>query len=235
MLQSFQGKVPDNMDVVEGRGEEPGKQVFYLVRREAVITGRDLKNARGGVGQNNEPDVHFSLNPAGAERFSRETGRSVGRRLAIILDGRVESAPTIQSQISGEGVITGRYTLQPKPTSSPRCCARAPCPATLKFQQELTVGASLGKDSIRSGVLASAAGMLFLALFMIGYYKLSGLNAIVALALNLVILLGAMAYIARHPDAARDRRRDPHDRRRRRHERARLRAHPRGAAGTARR
>jgi preprotein translocase subunit SecD len=193
LLQSFQGKVPDNMDVVEGRGEEPGKQVFYLVRREAVITGRDLKNARGGVGQNNEPDVHFSLNPAGAERFSRETGRSVGRRLAIVLDGRVESAPTIQSQISGEGVITGRYSATEADELAKVLRAGA-LPATLKFQQELTVGASLGKDSIHAGVWASGAGMLFLAVFMLGYYKLSGLNAIVALSINLIILLGAMAY-----------------------------------------
>jgi len=193
LLQSFQGKVPDNMEVVEGPGDEPGKPVHYLVRRESVITGRDLKNARAGVGQNNEPDVQFSLNAQGAEKFRRETGRNVGRRLAIVLDGGVASAPVIQSQISGEGVITGRFTAQEADELAKVLRAGA-LPARLNYQQELTVGASLGKDSIRSGVMASAAGMLFLAVFMLAYYRLSGLNAIIALTANLVILAGAMAY-----------------------------------------
>jgi preprotein translocase subunit SecD len=193
LLKSFAGKEPDNMEVVEGQGSEPGKPVYYLVRKEAVITGRDLKNARAGVGQNNEPDVQFSLNPQGAEKFRRETGKNVGRRLAIILDGSVASAPVIQSQISGEGVITGRFTAQEADELAKVLRAGA-LPATLRYQQELTVGASLGKDSIRSGVFASAMGMLFLAVFMLAYYRLSGLNAIVALTANIVILLGAMAY-----------------------------------------
>ena len=193
LLQSFQGKVPENMEVVEGPGDQPGKPVFYLVRKEAVITGRDLKNARAGVGQNNEPDVQFSLNPQGADKFRRETGRNVGRRLAIILDDSVASAPVIQSQISGEGVINGRFTAQEADELAKVLRAGA-LPATLRYQQELTVGASLGKDSIRSGVVASIAGMAFLATFMLLYYRLSGLNAIVALSANLLILLGAMAY-----------------------------------------
>ena len=193
LLQSFQGKVPDNMEVVQGSGEEAGQPVFYLVRREAVVTGRDLKYARAGVDQNNQPDVQFTLNPAGAERFKRETGRSVGKRLAIILDGRVESAPTINSQIGAEGVITGHFTVQYADELSKVLRAGA-LPATLKYLQELTVGASLGKDSIRSGVVASAAGMLFITVFMLFYYRFSGLNAVVALTANLLILLGAMAY-----------------------------------------
>jgi preprotein translocase subunit SecD len=193
LLQSFQGKEPPNLEVVQGQGDEPGKPVFYLVRRESVITGRDLKNARVGVGRNNEPVVGFSLNPAGAEKFRRETGKNVGRQLAIVLDGSVASAPVIQSQIAGEGEITGRFTAQEADELAKVLRAGA-LPATLKYQQELTVGASLGKDSIRSGVMATIAGMAFLAAFMLFYYRLSGLNAIVALSANLLILLGAMAY-----------------------------------------
>jgi preprotein translocase subunit SecD len=117
----------------------------------------------------------------------------VGRRLAIILDGRVESAPTIQSQISENGRITGRYTTQEADELAKVLRAGA-LPATLKYLQELTVGASLGRDSIRAGVRAAIMGMVFLAVFMLAYYRLSGLNAIVALTANLVILLGAMAY-----------------------------------------
>ncbi|HET6899123.1 MAG TPA: protein translocase subunit SecD [Vicinamibacteria bacterium] len=193
LLDKTKGLVPDNMDVVQGQGREAGVPEFYLVRKEAVITGRDLKNARAGVGQNNEPDVQFTLNPGGAEKFKRETGRNVGRRLAIILDGSVASAPTIQSQIGAEGQITGRFTAQEADELAKILRAGA-LPATLKYLQELTVGASLGRDSIRQGVIAAGMGMAFLAIFMIAYYRLSGVNAIVALAANLVILLGAMAY-----------------------------------------
>jgi preprotein translocase subunit SecD len=193
LLQATGGKVPDDKEVVQGQGDEPGQPVFYLVKKEAVITGRDLKNARAGVDQNNAPDVQFTLNQQGADRFKRETGRNVGKRLAIILDGIVASAPTIQSQIGAEGVITGRFTAQEADELSKVLRAGA-LPASLKYLQELTVGASLGKDSIRAGVMASAAGMLFITVFMLVYYKASGLNAVVALLANLLILLGAMAY-----------------------------------------
>ena len=193
LLQNFQGKAPDNMEVVQGQGDVPGQPTFYLVRKEKVITGRDLKNARAGVDQNNQPDVQFTLNPAGAEKFKRETGRSVGRRLAIVLDNSVASAPTIQSQISHDGVITGRFTAQEADELAKVLRAGA-LPASLKYLQQLTVGASLGRDSIRSGFTAAAVGMAFLAIFMLAYYRLSGLNAIVALTANLIILMGAMAY-----------------------------------------
>jgi preprotein translocase subunit SecD len=193
LLQNTGGKMPDDREVVTGSGETAGQPVYYLVRREAVITGRDLKHAQTGVDQNNRPDIRFTLNPAGADKFKRETGRSIGRRLAIILDGHVESAPVIQAQISSEGQITGNFSAQEADELAKVLRAGA-LPASLKYLQELTVGASLGKDSIRSGVLASAAGMAFITIFMLVYYRLSGLNAVVALTANLLILLGAMAY-----------------------------------------
>jgi preprotein translocase subunit SecD len=195
LLQAKGGRVPDNLEVVEGLGDQGGQPAVYLVKREAVITGRDLKTARVGVDENNQPDVQFSLNPAGADKFKRATGQNIGRRLAIILDGRVESAPTIQNQISGDGRITGRYSTQEADELAKVLRAGA-LPATLKYLQELTVGASLGRDSIRSGIAASAAGMGFITLFMLLYYRFSGVNAVVALAANLLILLGAMAYSA---------------------------------------
>jgi len=194
LLEAHGGEVPDNMEVFDGPGERAGERVYYLVRREAVITGRDLKNARAGVDpQTNSPDVQFSLLPQGANKFKRETGRNVGRQLAIVLDGSVESAPVIQSQIAGDGVITGRFTAQEADELAKVLRAGA-LPATLKYLQELTVGASLGRDSIRSGVIASIVAMSFIALFMLFYYRLSGVNAVVALAINLIVLLGAMAY-----------------------------------------
>ena len=194
-----------------------------------MITGRDLKSARVGVDENNRPQINFALNATATDKFARETGRNIGRQLAILLDGTVYSAPVIQSKLGSDNRITGRFTTQEADELSKILKAGA-LPATLRYLQELTVGASLGRDSIRDGVRASIAAMAFITIFMLVYYRLSGLNAIVALAGNLLIVLAAMAYtnatltlpgiagiiltVGRGG----------------RHERARLRAHPRGAA-----
>jgi preprotein translocase subunit SecD len=193
LLQAHGGQVPPNMEVVTGQGPTAGEPVYYMVRREAIVTGRDLKTARVGVDENNQPQVNFSLNAQGAEKFKRETGRNIGRQLAIILDGTVDQSATIQGQIGAEGRITGRFTTQEADERAKVLRAGA-LPATLRYLQELTVGPSLGRDSIRSGVLAAAAAMAFITIFMLVYYRLSGVNAVVALTANLVILLGAMAY-----------------------------------------
>jgi preprotein translocase subunit SecD len=193
LVQQLGGRLPDNLEIVTGPGEEPGQPVYYAVRREALITGRDLKNTRVGVDENNAPAVHFTLTPQGADRFKRETGRNVGKRLAIILDGSVHNAPSIREQISGEGQISGGFTTQEADELS-RVLRAGALPATLRYLQELTVGASLGRDSVRSGVTASLAAMAFITVFMLVYYRFSGVNAVVALAANLLILLAAMAY-----------------------------------------
>jgi preprotein translocase subunit SecD len=193
LLSGTGGRVPDNMEVVSGPGDTPGEPVYYLLRREALITGRDLKNARVGVDENNRPQINFSLNATATDKFSRETGRNINRQLAIVLDGTVYSAPVIQSKLGSDNRITGRFTTQEADELSKILKAGA-LPASLKYLQELTVGASLGRDSIRDGVRASAAAMAFIAIFMLFYYRLSGVNAVVALAANLLILLAAMAY-----------------------------------------
>jgi preprotein translocase subunit SecD len=193
LLQGVGGKVPESMELVSGAGETPGQPVYYLLRKESLITGRDLKSARVGVDESNRPQINFALNATATDRFSRETQRNIGRQLAIVLDGTVYSAPTIQSKLGSDNRITGRFTTQEADELSKILKAGA-LPATLKYLQQLTVGASLGRDSIRSGVLASAAGMSFIVIFMVVYYRLAGLNAVVALAANLLILLAALAY-----------------------------------------
>jgi preprotein translocase subunit SecD len=193
LLQGVGGKVPDNMDMVSGPGETPGEPVYYLLRKEAMITGRDLKSARVGVDENNRPQINFALNATATDRFARETGRNIGRQLAIVLDGTVYSAPVIQSKLGSDNRITGRFTTQEADELSKILKAGA-LPATLRYLQELTVGASLGRDSIRDGVRASLAAMAFITVFMLVYYRLSGVNAVVALAANLLIVLAAMAY-----------------------------------------
>jgi len=193
LLSGSGGRVADNMEVVAGPGDTPGEPVYYLLRREALITGRDLKSARVGVDENNRPQINFTLNATATDKFSRETARNINRQLAIVLDGTVYSAPVIQSKLGSDNRITGRFTTQEADELAKILKAGA-LPASLKYLQELTVGASLGRDSIRDGVRASIAAMAFITIFMLFYYRLSGLNAVVALAANLLIVLAAMAY-----------------------------------------
>jgi preprotein translocase subunit SecD len=193
LLEKYGGKVPDDMEVLSGPGKSAGEPVYYLLRREAMITGRDLKSARVGIDESNRPQINFTLNATATDRFSRETGRNIGRQLAIVLDDTVYSAPVIQGKLGAENRITGRFTTKEADELSKILKAGA-LPATLKYLQELTVGASLGRDSIRDGVRAAMAAMAFVVLFMLVYYRLAGVNAVVALAANLLIVLAFLAY-----------------------------------------
>lgn len=197
LLQPYNGQVPADMEVVSGaadRGTGDAGTLFYLVRRVASVTGRDLRTARPSLDENNLPAVSFSLNSEGAQKFAQVTGSNVGKQLAIILDGRVQSAPRIESQISDEGRITGSFTQQ-EAGDLGLVLRSGALPATLTYLEERVVGPTLGADSIRSGIIASLVGLFLVVSFMLAYYKLSGLNALVALVFNLVILLGLMAYI----------------------------------------
>jgi preprotein translocase subunit SecD len=195
LLQGSGGKLPDNLLILPGQGTTPGEPIYYLLRKEAMITGRDLKSARVGVDENNRPDVKFAVNANAADKFSRETGRNIGRQLAIILDSYVFSAPEIRGKLGADNnSISGGFRTTQEADELSKILKAGALPASLKPMQELTVGASLGRDSIRDGVRASVAAMAFIAIFMLVYYRLSGLNAIVALAANLLIVLAAMAY-----------------------------------------
>jgi preprotein translocase subunit SecD len=190
------GQVPGGMEIVPGASApgDPAATVFYLVRKVAAVTGKDLRNARPTVDENNQPAVSFTLTNDGAQRFGKVTGENIGRQLAIILDGRVQSAPRIESRISADGRITGSFTQEEVQNLSLILRSGA-LPARMDYLEEQTIGPSLGADSIRSGVTASVVGLLLVISFMLMYYKLSGVNAVVALVFNLVILLGLMAYI----------------------------------------
>ena len=192
------GQVPSGMEIVPGASAgaqgDPSGTVYYLVRRAAAVTGRDLRNARPSLDQNNRPAVSFTLNTEGARKFSTITSQNIGRSLAIVLDGRVQSAPRIDGRISTDGQIFGSFTQEEVQNLSLILRSGA-LPAELDYLQERTVGPTLGSDSIRSGMLASGAGLLSIIVFMLIYYRLSGVNAVVALIFNLVILLGLMAYV----------------------------------------
>jgi preprotein translocase subunit SecD len=140
------------------------------------------------------PSVNFTLKPEASSKFRRATGANIGRQLAIVLDGQVTSAPVIEGEIpSGSGQITGIPTNE-EALDLALVLRTGALPASLEYQEERTVGPSLGMDSIQSGVRAILVGLAGVVLFILIYYRLSGVNAVVALVLNLVILMGAMAY-----------------------------------------
>ena len=160
----------------------------------APVTGRDLRTSRPTLDENNLPAVSFSFNQDGARRFGQFTEQNIGRNLAIVLDNRVFSAPTIQSRITDEGQITGSFTQQEAQDLSLILRSGA-LPAAMDFLEERTVGPTLGRESIRAGVMASIGGLALVVLFIVFYYKLTGLNAVISIGVNLVILLGMMAYL----------------------------------------
>lgn len=197
VLASLPADVRGDVDVLPGDlqdefGRTVGRQ-YYAVRKSVPVTGRDLKTARVEKGDLGQPNVGFSLSSEGGRKFSALTGANVGRSLAIVLDNRVQSAPTIQDQIDDSGVITGNFT--PQEASDLSLVLRSgSLPASLTTLEERTVGPSLGRDSIFQGVTASLIGFLLVIVSVVLYYKGAGLNAVVALFLNLIILLGMMAY-----------------------------------------
>ena len=190
------GTAPSGMEIVPGAssGADAGSTVYYMVRSAAAVTGRDLRSARPSLDENGRPAVAFTLNSDGAAKFGKVTGENVGRFLAIVLDGKVQSAPRIDSRITGDGRISGSFTQEEVQNLS-LILRSGSLPATLTYLQEQTIGPSLGADSIRSGVIASLVGLALIAIFMLIYYKAAGVNAVIALVLNLVILLGLMAYV----------------------------------------
>jgi len=185
---------PPGTEILPGEPDAGGDRMYYLVDRTPVVTGRDLKNARRSLDYDtNTPNVSFTLKPEAARRFQQTTRENIGRQLGIVLDSRVVSAPVIQSAIYDQGQITGNFSVEEAQDLSIKLRSGA-LPASLEYQEERTVGPSLGADSIRSGIVASLVGLGAVVIFVFVYYKLAGLNAVVTLILNLIILLGALAY-----------------------------------------
>jgi preprotein translocase subunit SecD len=164
-----------------------------VVQKTAKVTGRDLKNARPGLGQFNDPIVEFTFTHDGGQRFGELTGANVNKGLAIVLDKRVVSAPNIEQRITDSGIIRGRFTQQEVEDLSTVLRTGA-LPAGIEVLEERTVGPSLGADSIREGMHAGLVGAAMVVLMMLVVYHLSGVNAILALVLNVLIIFGGLAY-----------------------------------------
>jgi preprotein translocase subunit SecD len=170
------------------------RKVPFLVQKRAAITGRDVSTARVSIDQNtSEPYVSVDFNAAGARAFSELTDANVGKRLAIVLDGNVHSAPQIRERIpSGRAQITGGFTTD-EATDLAIVLRAGALPAPVQVLEERTVGPSLGADSIRQGIVAILASTALVFVFMLVYYRVSGLIADVALGLNLLLLMATMA------------------------------------------
>ncbi|HEX2060094.1 MAG TPA: protein translocase subunit SecD [Thermoanaerobaculia bacterium] len=197
LYEQLPANIRSQVDILPGNQEDELGRVtgtlYYAVQKNIPVSGRDLKNARVQKGQVGEPVIGFTLTPEGAPKFGQLTGNNVGRQLAIVLDNKVVSAPRINSQITDEGVIEGTFTQQ-QAADLALILRSGSLPASLTTLEERTVGPSLGRDSIRQGFMATAVGFLLLVLAIIAYYKGAGINAVLALLLNLIILLGMMAY-----------------------------------------
>jgi preprotein translocase subunit SecD len=195
-VQANGGTISDEYAILpyrEDKGEQ--NQLEYLVvNKVPVISGKDLKTARQSTDSNGAPAVSFFLTSDGAQLFSRATEQHIGERLAIILDNVVSSAPTIQDRIGAEGIIHGRFTMQ-QANDLALLLRSGALPASLRILHDQNVGASLGNDSIRSGIMASIIGFGLVVMIMVVYYKHSGLNAIWCLLGNLIILMGFMGVV----------------------------------------
>ncbi len=174
-------------------GGGASQEGWIVVGKTPVITGLDMRDASATSSQYGGAayEIDFTLLPEGARRFGDATGKHVGDQLAIVLNNEVKSAPSIKSQISDRGQITGNYTKKAAEDLSLILRSGA-LPAKAVYLEERTVGPSLGADSIRQGVTASVAGLLAVIVFMLFYYRGSGINAVLALVLNLVLLVAAL-------------------------------------------
>ncbi len=185
--------LPENTEVAYERdGDSERVLNAYLVPSNAAITGEYLTDARVGFDRQQRPLVNFTWNRQGAELFSELTESNLRERLAIILDGNVYSAPQINDRIAARGQISGRFTSQEAADLAIVLRAGSLSVPTV-IEEERTVGPALGADSIRRGIRASVVGLVLVVLFSVGYYRLSGLYASVALFANLVLILGVMS------------------------------------------
>ena len=199
ILKQAEAKLPEGDQILFERGVEKdtGREyrIPYLVKKRVMLTGDVLSDARVSIGQFNDPYVSITFDAKGGREFERITGDNVKKRMAIVLDNTIYSAPVIQDRITGgRAQITGTFSMQEANDLAIVLRAGA-LPAPLKIIQDLTVGPSLGKDSIDKGVQATLFAGAMVAVFMIVYYRMSGVIADFALVLNLLCLIGALSAL----------------------------------------
>jgi preprotein translocase subunit SecD len=199
-LAAHGGVLPPNAQIVQGKSSASGAsqsagESWYIIDRVPIVTGRDLRSATPVRSTKNIGfyDVDFTLSTEAGRRFGPFTEQNIGKQLGIVLEHKLETAPVINGRIEDTGVIEGRFGEQ-EANDLALVLKSGALPASIKYLEERTVGPSLGADSIRQGFRASIVSLIVVMVFMVFYYRLSGVNAVVALLLNLVILLAALAY-----------------------------------------
>ncbi|MDX1998547.1 MAG: protein translocase subunit SecD [Thermoanaerobaculia bacterium] len=198
LLGQFGGVLPANtqvlpMDIRDEATKKVTGERYYAVEASSAVSGRDLKNSRPRLGTYGEPVVGFTLTPEAGNRFADITGANINRPLCIVLDGRIVSVANIQSQIRDEGQISGSFT-QEEVQDLVTTLRSGALPAGLMELEERTVGPSLGAEAIRQGVKSGWIGTALVVLLMLIYYKGAGVNAVLMLAFDAVLVFGALAY-----------------------------------------
>ena len=197
ILRNYGGTLPTNLEIVPyERLDDQGVAAivgYMAVEKRPIVTGRDLRTARPGLGDFNEPVVLFYFNQEGGRLFGEATGANIGRSLAIVLDGKIRSAPNINSRIDDSGRIEGGFT-QTEVEDLVTVLRSGALPAGILYLEERTVGPSLGQDSIDQGYRAGLGAVGLVVLTMLIVYRRSGINAVVALAFNVILVFGLLAY-----------------------------------------
>jgi preprotein translocase subunit SecD len=188
------GVFPLNTKLLRGASRSEANTGWLLVSRSPVVRGTDVRDARANTSQTGQWEVQFVLSQDAGRRFERFTEANVGNRLAIVLDNQWRLAATINQKIGDTGVITNMAGQQ-EAMDTALVLRAGSLPASLQYLEERVVGPSLGADSIRQGVIAGLAGLIIVVVCMLAYYKKAGLNATIALLLNSLILLAAVAYL----------------------------------------
>jgi len=200
VVQMLGGSVPPNVELVPEIYVDAGgnrTEYWWPLQAVAAIVGNDLRSARRGADQMQRNVVDFVLSPEAGKRFQAATRENLRKKMAIVLGSSkgkvVISAPVINDVITDRGQISGRFDVKSAEDLALKLRSGA-IPTAVTIIEERTVGPSLGADSIRAGVMASLIGFVGVAVFMLVYYRLSGVNAVIALLMNVVLVLGAMAY-----------------------------------------
>lgn len=195
-LASAGGAIPPDQMLVHGSGAlatGSGADSVYILQRVSVVSGSDFRSADPGVNQNGLRNVRFTLTNEAGDKFWDYTSANVGRSMAVVMGGRVREVASIKSAIRDSGEIEGSFSPEEVEILS-KMLRTGALPASLNYLEDRTVGASLGADSVREGITAAIVGVLLVMVFMLVYYRGSGINANLALILNLVILLGFLGF-----------------------------------------
>jgi preprotein translocase subunit SecD len=193
LLQDFGGEIPSDAEIKRGDPERT-QGGYYLVSKVAPVTGKDLINARRSTDEWNNPSVLFTLNAEAGRRFYQFTSDNLNKPLSIILDDKIQEVATIRDRIPDRGIIHGTYSIE-EADDLALILRAGPLPASVRYLEERSIGPSLGKDSINKGLSANILAIIMIMIFMVFYYKLSGFNAVTALALNILILMGILSYL----------------------------------------